>query len=146
MSKATVEIFRSFQDTKQTSGVIVIYNQNRFPLLSSVCLERGWNDNKPNISCLPMGNHPLVLEYSDRFKKDLWEIKETGSRSECKFHSASFWYDLEGCISLGCRYRYINTDDYLDLSYSKFMMERFHSVLKDFDEVELIISGLDWLN
>ena len=146
MGKATVEIFRSFQDTKQTSGVIVIYNQNRFPLLSSVCLERGWNDNKPNISCLPKGNYPLKLEYSNKFDKRLWEIKNTYTRTECKFHSASFWTDLNGCISLGIIYKKINTDNYLDLSYSSFMMDRFHSVLKDFDEVELIISGLDWLN
>ena len=146
MRKAKVEIFRSFQDNKQTSGILVVYDENRFPLLSSVCLERGWNDNKANISCLPKGNYPLVLEYSNRFKTDLWEIKDTGSRSECKFHAASFWSDLEGCISLGCLYKKINTDEYLDLSYSKFMMERFHSVLKDFDKVELVIDGLDWLN
>lgn len=145
MNKGTVEIFRSYQDEKQTSGICVIYNQDRFPLFSSVNLERGWMDNKIGISCLPKGRYPLKLEYSNKFKQDLWEIKNTEPRTECKFHSASFWFDLNGCISLGARYKYINTDKYLDLSYSKFMMQRFHSVLSQFDEVELIIDGLDWL-
>lgn len=146
MNKGTVEIFRSFQDNKQSSGICTIYNADRFPLFTALSLERGWRDNETNISCLPFGKHPLVLEYSDRFKKDLWEIKDTGKRSECKFHSASFWFDLNGCISLGVKYKYINNDNYFDLSYSRFAMDRFHSVLSQFDEVELIIGGLDWLN
>lgn len=146
MKTATVEIFRSFQDGKQTSGICTILNEDRFALFSAVCLERGWQNNERNVSCLPRGKYPLVLEYSNRFNKDLWEIKESEPRTECKFHSASFWQDLNGCISLGARYKYIDTDDYLDLSYSKFMMDRFHSVLKDFDKVNLVIGGLDWLN
>jgi len=144
--KLTVEIFRTFQDKKQTSGICTIFNEDRFALFSTVCLERGWQNNERNVSCLPKGSYPLVLEHSNRFGKDLWEIKESEPRTECKFHSASFWHDLNGCISLGVRYKHIDTDDYLDLSYSKFTMDRFHSVLKDFDKVELIIDGLDWLN
>lgn len=146
MKKGTVEIFRMFQDPKQTSGVINIYNEDRFPLFSSLSLERGWNNNLRNISCLPKGKHPLVLEYSPAFKRDLWEIKKTGHRTECKFHEASFWKDLNGCISPGIRYTDLNNDAYLDLKYSRFALRRFHEVLKQFDEVELIIDGYDWLN
>lgn len=144
--KATVEIFRMFQDDKQTSGNIVIYNEQRFPLFSSLTLERGWRNNEIGKSCLPMGKYPLVLEFSNKFGMDLWEIKDTFPRTECKFHAASFWSDLNGCISLGTMYSRINKDGYFDLSDSAFMMRRFHKVLQGFDEVELIISGLDWLN
>jgi len=144
--KLTVEIFRTFQDKKQTSGICTIFNEDRFPIFSSPCLERGWNDNKKNISCLPKGVYPLVLEHSNRFAKDLWEVKNTEPRTECKFHSASFWSDLNGCISLGSHYVNINNDEYLDLKNSQKTMDIFHSVLRKFDKVELIISGLDWLN
>lgn len=144
--KATVEIFRQFQDENQTSGVCVIYNDQRFPLFASLTLERGWRNNEIGASCLPKGEYPLILEYSTRFKKELWEIKDTLPRTECKFHSASFWKDLNGCISLGMRYSHINKDGYFDLSESKHTMSRFHKVLNSFDKVELIINGLDWLN
>ncbi len=146
MKKATVEIFRLFQDTKQTSGNLMVFNEDRFPLFSSLSLERGWRNNEIGISCLPKGSYSLVLEYSDKFKAELWEIKETYPRTECKFHSASFWHDLNGCISLGTNYEYINNDDYFDLKNSRNTMKIFHSVLSDFDKVELIIDGLDWIN
>lgn len=146
MKKAKVEIFRVFQDTVQSSGICVIYDENMFPLFTALSLERGWRDNKPNVSCLPMGKHSLVLEYSNAFKTDLWEIKDTEPRTECKFHSASYWFHLEGCIALGRKHKKINSDNYYDVTDSRNTMKDFHSVLSEFDEVELEIKGLPWLN
>lgn len=146
MKIGTVQIYRLWQDTMQTSGICTIFDDTLFPLFTALSLERGWQNNKPNISCLPMGNHPLVLEYSPKFNMDLWEIKNTEPRTECKFHSASFWSDLEGCIALGRKHKKLNSDNYYDVTDSRNTMRDFHSVLKQFDKVELEISGLNWLN
>ena len=54
-------------------------------------LERGWRNNQNNISCVPEGVYPLKLEYSPRFRKDLWELYDVPGRSECKFHAANYW-------------------------------------------------------
>lgn len=146
MKKATVEIFRMFQNENQSSGNIMIYNEERFPLFSSLSLERGWRNNQFRVSCLPKGTYPLVLEWSPAFKRNLWEIKETEPRTECKFHEASFWKDLNGCISPGVIYTHINNDNYLDLKWSTFALKRFHDTLDQFNEVDLVIDGLDWIN
>lgn len=145
MKTGTVQIYRLWQDNKQTSGICNIFDANLFPLFTALSLERGWRDNKPNVSCLPMGNYPLILEYSNAFKTDLWEIKDTEPRSECKFHSAAYWYHLEGCIALGRKHKKINNDNYYDVTDSRNTMKDFHSVLSQFDKVELEISGLTWL-
>jgi len=146
MKIGTVQIYRLWQDDNQTSDICTIFDADLFPLFTALSLERGWRGNKPNISCLPKGNYPLVLEYSNRFKTDLWEIKDTYPRTECKFHLANFWDDLNGCIALGRKHKKINSDNYYDVTDSRNTMKDFHSVLKQFDKVELEISGLKWLN
>lgn len=67
-----VEIYRLYQDENQTSGVCIVSDENGFPLFSSVSLERGWRNNKKNISCVPTGKYKIVYEYSNRFDRFLW--------------------------------------------------------------------------
>jgi hypothetical protein len=139
MRKAVIKIFRKCKDDKQTSGSCKIYDGDGFEIFNSLSLERGWNDNKVRVSSIPPGEYDVVLEYSPKFGRKLWEIKNVPGRSECKFHSAIFWYHLQGCIALGISYININSDGYLDLLYSSQTMEAFHEVLKQFDSVKLII-------
>ena len=66
-----------------------------------VTVERPWMDNEPNISCIPEGTYPLKLEYSVRFQRKLFELKNVPNRSEVKIHNANFASQLNGCIALG---------------------------------------------
>lgn len=85
----------------QVLGNCTVYDENWVAIFGSLSLERGDNYNIKNKSCVLAGEYDLVLEYSAKYKRKLWELKGTIGRSEAKFHSASFWSDLEGCISLG---------------------------------------------
>ena len=134
-----VEIYRYYQDKNQTSGVCIIFDKNGFPLFSAVSLERGWRNNHQNISCVPVGSYKLKLEYSDRFKTELWELKGVPNRSECKFHSSNHWHQLNGCISLGNRYKDIDKDGYKDVVNSVKTHQAFHEVLKGLKEINLTI-------
>lgn len=64
-------------------------------------LERTWEDNTPFISCVPAGDYNLVYEYSNKFKRGLYELKGVPGRTECKFHAIDFVEQLEGCIGPG---------------------------------------------
>ena len=139
--KPIIEIYRDLQDENQTLGTLKILGDNNLPLFSSLSLERGWRDNKSNVSCIPRGVYKVVLEYSPRFKRDLWEIKGVENRSECKFHSANFWHQLNGCVALGRVTNYIDDDDYLDITNSKMTMRDFHYALRNEREAILIIKG-----
>ena len=63
------------------------------------------------------------------------------ARSECKFHSANYWYQLNGCIALGRSLADINKDGYQDVTSSKSTMKAFHKALEGETKVDLIITN-----
>ena len=135
----TIKIKRTYQNTKQSLGVCSIFDEQNKPIFSGLSLERGWLGNTRNISCVPRGRYTLVLEYSPRFQKELWELKNVPNRAECKFHTANYWHQLNGCISLGSRLMDIDKDGYYDVVNSGNTMLSFHIALKNETRAELII-------
>ena len=140
-SMRTIKVVRDWQDENQTLGKCTVYDENNKPLFSGMSLERGWRNNENRISCVPLGTYTSVLEWSNRFKTDLWEIKNVPARSECKFHSANYWYQLNGCIALGRSLADINKDGYQDVTSSKSTMKAFHKALEGETKVDLIITN-----
>ena len=92
-------------------------------------LERGWRDNKSSVSCVPAGIYPLKLEHSPRFNKKLWELYGVPNRSECKFHAANYWRQLNGCIALGNKHVDIDGDGDVDITSSRTVMKKFHDIM-----------------
>ena len=125
-----VKIQRLWGDGNQTIGVFTVLDANGQPIFASLCLERGFRDNQKNVSNVPEGRYPLVLEHSPKFKRDLFELKDVPNRSECKIHPASFWNQLEGCIALGLSLKDINNDGYSDITNSRKTVELFHKVMQ----------------
>ena len=119
-----------FFDGQASLGSCIVYDGECKRVFKSVSLERGWVNNQNNISCIPEGVYDLVLEWSPRFKTDLWEIKGVQNRSECKFHAANYWWQLNGCIALGKYEAELDSDPVMDIAASKITMERFHAALE----------------
>lgn len=105
-------------------------------------LERGWRNNQKSISCVPEGTYELRLEYSPRFRKDLWELYGVPNRSECKFHSANYWRQLNGCIALGNKHIDIDGDGDPDVTSSRKTMKYFHEVMGTSTVAQVIITNL----
>lgn len=87
----------------------------------------------------PVGKYPLKLEYSPRFKKDLWELYGIEGRGEIKVHVANFWNQLDGCIGVGRISQDLNQDAILDLSQSKIALEDFMATMGDQKEAEITV-------
>lgn len=136
----TIKITRHQQNENQTIGSLDLFNNENELLFSCVTLERGWNNNTKNISCVPKGNYKAVFEYSPRFKTSLWELKDVPNRSECKFHSSNYWYQLNGCIALGLQVLDINNDNFTDVTKSKPTMEVFHEILRHENTINVVIN------
>ncbi len=136
--KPIIKIHRIWQDNNQTSGTCTVIGDDNFPLFTSLSLERGWRGNQSNVSCIPIGTYTVELEHSPRFGKLLWEIKDVPNRSECKFHAANYWNQLNGCIALGLKYKKINSDNYRDVTSSKNTMAAFHSALSGSSAILII--------
>jgi len=126
----TIKITRHQSNENQTIGSLDLFNNDNELLLSCVTLERGWNNNEKNISCVPKGEYKAIFEYSNKFKTSLWELKDVPNRTECKFHASNYWYQLNGCIALGLQVLDINNDNFTDVTRSKKTMEVFHEILR----------------
>ena len=120
-------------------GNCIVIDEKGNIVFSKKTLERGWRDNQRNVSCIPVGKYVLKQDYSPRFKKYLWEIYGVPNRSECKFHAANYWKQLNGCIALGDNHIDINKDGDPDVTNSRNTMYEFDNVLKGQDELELQI-------
>lgn len=117
-----------FFDKQASLGTCYVYD-GRTQLFKKESLERGWVDNQNRISCVPVGIYDLVLEYSDRFEKMLWEIKGVQDRSECKFHSMNYWWQSNGCVGLGNNRKFLDNDPIMDITSSRDTMKLFHKAM-----------------
>lgn len=105
-------------------------------------LERGWRNNENNVSCVPEGTYDLKLEYSPKFKKDLWELYGVPNRAECKFHAANYWKQLNGCIALGNKHKDIDGDGDPDITSSNDVLKIFHDMMSGQSQSEVKIENI----
>lgn len=127
--KPKVILQRYKGDHNQTTGTLTIFDKNGWPVFSSPCIERGYRDNKKNVSNIPMGIYPLLYEYSPKFDMFLWELKEVPGRSECKIHASNYWHQLNGCIAPGRYLKDLNNDGYQDVGASRITLKDFNRVM-----------------
>jgi len=140
---SNIFLYRIKGDRKQAMGMLVVRDQNGWPIYASVSMERGYMNNAQNISNVPAGTYPIVFEYSDKFDMKLWEIKGVAGRSECKIHAANYWYQLNGCISPGVEPTDLDGDGYLDVTHSADSLKSFHKALEGITETKITIVELD---
>lgn len=141
-----IKLHRYWQDKSQSLSSATVLSDDNLPMFSSIMLERGWQENKKGVSCIPAGEYEVIWEYSPRFKTHLWEIYGVPNRSECKFHSANYFYQLNGCIAPGRRPKHLNSDGYLDVTGSRNALNDFHQALKGETKATLIITTEQGLN
>lgn len=68
-------------------------------------LERPWQDNQPNVSCIPAGEyecHFVERSASGKFR-NVWWIRNVPERSGILFHSGNTVSASRGCPLLGLR-------------------------------------------
>lgn len=128
--KREVVLIRNIAEDVQELGNMYVYDENGKELFSCKTLELAWRDNQRNISCVPNGRYPIYLEYSPRFNRMLWELKEVPGRSECKIHAANYFYQLNGCIAPGDMHTKIDGDKYTDVRNSRKTLDRFMEAMQ----------------
>lgn len=135
-----VKIIRSFPNAKQTLGKLFVINEF---LIEFEChtLELAWKDNKKNESCIPTGTYTMKRRFSDKYGQH-WHILDVPNRDMILIHYGNFAApnksDTKGCILVGMGLADINGDGYLDVTESKYAMEKIDDVLKG-DEYKLTI-------
>lgn len=122
-------IQRIKEDINQTTGAFSVIDANGWAVMICPCIERGDRDNQRGVSSVLAGTYRLVYEWSPKFGRYLWELYGTLNRSECKIHSANFWRQLNGCISLGLYLTDFDKDGYQDVAQSVNALNAFHRIM-----------------
>lgn len=71
--------------------------------------ELPWRENAVGKSCIPAGEYDVEMSFSNRFQRDLYEVKGVPGRSKIRIHHGNFCgdkakgkhSDVEGCILVG---------------------------------------------
>lgn len=133
-------LIRRSYEVKQTLGTLLLLDESK-TLFSCRTLELPWLNNQQDISCIPAGRYPLVWEYSSKFNRRLWELKQVPNRSEIKFHVANYHRELNGCIGVGDLHMHLDTDGFRDLRSSRNTLAKLHEYKQDMTNSILWVYG-----
>lgn len=88
-------LLRVGQSNRGTFGVL---RHGQVPFV--LTLERPWEDNLPQISCIPSGRYVCQRKRSPKFGIT-FEILNVPGRSDVLFHPGNSIEDTQGCILIG---------------------------------------------
>jgi hypothetical protein len=131
------ELHRFMSDQSQTLGTLTLYDYTIVEGNFST-LELPWADNQKMISCIPEGEYSVTKRNSDKYG-DHWHIQDVPDRSLILIHHGNYHKDTKGCILLGMDHGDINLDGLIDVTRSKFAMNKFNSLLGEQNEFQLKI-------
>lgn len=141
-----IVVKRKFGNEHCTLGDMTVYAPNMIPVFKCITLERGWNQNIPQISCIPEGLYDIELEYSNAFKKNLWELKDVLGRSEIKIHNLNHWYQSKGCIGVGRSIANLDFDNIPDITSSVSTLRSFHKAMGGVTKAKIQIKKSQFYN
>ena len=139
MKNYKVQLIRRWSDQNQSTGILLVINENGQPVYAAPCIERGDRNNEKNVSRVPAGIYPLIYEYSPKFDRKLWELKDVPGRSECKIHPSNYWDQLNGCIAPGVFLKDLNKDGYYDVTSSTTATGNLHKTLQGIKQTTIEI-------
>jgi len=135
-----VRLQRLISGSHGTFGVL------RAPGWTALSIECPWINNIRNVSCIPDGQYRVVMSYSPKFRRRMYEILDVPGRSGIRLHGGNLAGDrtkglithFSGCIGLGIRQGVLSNQRAVLISQAT--VSTFESLMqhKDFD---LIIEG-----
>lgn len=123
-----------------TQGYFGVLFDDKDPFV--VTLERNWEDNQHDISCIPTG------EYISRYRPNLphygntYEVTNVPNRTDILIHKGNYMRDSKGCILLGNYFDRLK--DVLMVADSGTAYTKFMNRLDGEMEFKLVIQNVPW--
>lgn len=127
-----IDLLRVGQSIRGTFGVLR-YGQVPFALT----LERPWEDNEQNVSCIPAGRYVCRRVRSMKFG-NTYEICDVPDRTHVLFHQGNYIADTQGCVLVGEEFSGTWDRPFIASSQRGFL--EFMKLLQDMPEFDLVIS------
>lgn len=137
-----VHIARMFETPNAVFGRLTVIGYDGEFLMRCYTVERPWEGNRPNVSCIPTGTYRAKLG-TFKGKYANYELQDVPGRSAIEFHIANFASELEGCIAPG---RYIDYDAVkkeLGVFSSRNAFQAVMTFLNYEPEVEFVVEWMD---
>jgi len=142
-------LLRNGSTDQGTFGELIIRNKKFYTV------ERPWADNKPNVSCVPIGTYQLV-DHSSQAHPNTFalvneemgvyhfkhEMKKSGDRWGIVIHVANTIDDIEGCIGVGYNYGVVYTR--WAVKQSRDATAEAVGMMKDGDSLRIIENKWGW--
>lgn len=142
MNPKKVQLFRTFQNDKQTLGVWVVTGMGVEFVARTLELPDKQNAN--NVSRILAGKYICKYTKSESFSKAkgapvyTYEITHVPGRAGVRIHSANFYSQLRGCVSMGDAHKDINSDQEPDVIHSGDTITKFQQLM-NYEDFELEI-------
>ena len=94
---------------KATFGVLV----DELGLPICVTLENPWKENKPSVSCIPVGRYIVKLADSPKYGPNMWQVQNVPNRTHILFHIGNLEQDTRGCILPGKQFGWLGGESAL---------------------------------
>lgn len=98
----TIYLYRTQKFNTCTRGLLV--NPNTGSVFYT--MEQPWRDNKPNISCIPVGKYICKWHKSPKYGW-VYLVTDVPGRSFILFHPGNVVGHTKGCILIGSRFGYL---------------------------------------
>jgi hypothetical protein len=120
-----VELIREHYGPNGTEGMLYVDGHKFFTL------EEPWKDNKPSVSCIPVGEYqvaPWNWAGDKRFKYSrTWQVLNVPKRSGILIHSGNTIKDTRGCVLIGNKRGWL--DGLPAVLESKLALNRLRDIL-----------------
>lgn len=137
MNAKKVQVFRTYDDGKQSLGILTVTDTSGVIFVAR-SLELPWKDNQNSISSFVPGKYKCKYTMSPSFGFKTYEITSVPGRSGVRIHSANYVSQLRGCIALGDAHKDINADGLSDVVHSGETVKSFEKLM-NYEDFELEI-------
>jgi len=117
------------------AGTFGVLRRGQVPF--ALTLERPWQDNQANVSCIPPSEYVCKRARSPRFG-ETFEVMGVDRRSHILFHKGNTIGDTQGCILVGEEFS-VDDNGTPVLAASARGYGEFMGILKGYDEFVLRI-------
>jgi len=125
-----LELVRLSDNGVQTTGILKLIDCTGTVLHNFDTLELSYKENKPQISCIPLGCYVVTPHVSFRHGR-CYEVNNVCNRSNILIHKGNFNSDTKGCILIGRGMDYISGDYQLDVLNSTIALASLRLLVKD---------------
>lgn len=135
----TLELVRRTEYPDRILGTLSVRRSDE-EIASYATLELPWRGNASNISCVPEGTYPVKLQWSNKFRRQMFYLQGTDPRSGIMIHNGNFPSQIQGCILIGTKHGPADADDVPDVINSKLALAHFmDKIMRDTDRTTLVI-------